>query len=82
MCGDAVDRRSTGCSPAVAPIEISDPALRALQEQSFSDLKTVGQTIAGHSFTFPFYSAASSILKRRCRSDRISTPYALSTSMA
>jgi hypothetical protein len=40
---------------AVAPIEISDPALRALQEQSFSDLKTVGQTIAGHSFTFPFY---------------------------
>ena len=40
---------------AVAPIEIGDPALRALQEQSFSNLTTVGQNITSHAFTFPFY---------------------------
>jgi hypothetical protein len=39
----------------VAPIEINDPALRALQEQSFNGLKTVGQNIAGYQFAFPFY---------------------------
>jgi hypothetical protein len=39
----------------VASVEITDPALRALQEKSFADLKTVGQNIAGHQFSFPFY---------------------------
>jgi len=39
----------------VAPVEIGDPALRALQERSFSDLKTVGQNIVSYPFTFPFY---------------------------
>jgi hypothetical protein len=39
----------------VASVEISDPALRALQEQSFTDLKAVGENIAGHQFNFPFY---------------------------
>ena len=39
----------------VASVEITDPALRALQEQSFNDLKTVGENIAGHQFNFPFY---------------------------
>ena len=39
----------------VASIEIADPALRALQEKSFNDLKTVGENIAGHQFNFPFY---------------------------
>ena len=39
----------------VASVEISDPALRALQEQSFKDLKTVGQNITGYPFRFPFY---------------------------
>ena len=39
----------------VAPIEINDPALRALQEQSLNGLKTVGQNIAGYQFNFPFY---------------------------
>ena len=39
----------------VASIEITDPALRALQEKSFNDLKTVGENIAGHQFNFPFY---------------------------
>jgi len=39
----------------VASVEMTDPTLRALQERSFADLKTVGQNIAGHPFSFPFY---------------------------
>jgi hypothetical protein len=39
----------------VATVEISDPGLRALQQQSFNDLKAVGQTIASYPFNFPFY---------------------------
>jgi hypothetical protein len=39
----------------VASVEINDPGLRALQEQSFNNLKTVGQNIAGYPFNFPFY---------------------------
>lgn len=39
----------------VASVEITDPALRALQEKSFNDLKTVGQNITSHQFAFPFY---------------------------
>jgi hypothetical protein len=39
----------------VASVEIADPALRALQEQSFNSLKTAGQNIAGYPFNFPFY---------------------------
>lgn len=39
----------------VSPVEISDSQLRSLQQQSFSDLKTVGQNIVGYRFSFPFY---------------------------
>jgi len=39
----------------VASGEITDPALRALQQQSFTDLKAVGQNITGYPFNFPFY---------------------------
>src|SRR5579863_4391914 len=39
----------------VAATEITDPALRALQQQSFTDLKAVGQNITGYPFNFPFY---------------------------
>src|SRR5579863_1357986 len=39
----------------VASVELTDPALRALQQQSFTDLKTVGQNITNYSFNFPFY---------------------------
>src|ERR1035438_3138601 len=39
----------------VSSVEIGDPALRALQQQSFNDLKTVGQSIVGYHFIFPFY---------------------------
>ena len=42
-------------SQVVASVEITDPALRALQEQSFTDLKTVGENIAHYQFNFPFY---------------------------
>jgi hypothetical protein len=40
---------------AVAPIEIHDPEMRALEERSFNDLKAVGQNIAGYQFNLPFY---------------------------
>ncbi len=39
----------------VASVEIGDPTLRALQEQSFNNLKTVGQNISSYQFAFPFY---------------------------
>jgi hypothetical protein len=39
----------------VASLEMTDPALRALQEQSFNNLKAVGQNITGYQFNFPFY---------------------------
>ncbi len=39
----------------VSPVEIGDPAMRALQERSIGDLNTVGQNIAGYQFNFPFY---------------------------
>jgi len=40
---------------AVASVEITDPALRALQQESFIDLKAVGQNITSYPFNFPFY---------------------------
>jgi len=39
----------------VASVEIADPALRAMQQQSFTDLKAVGQNITNYPFNFPFY---------------------------
>src|SRR5208337_3504078 len=39
----------------VSPVEISDPAMRTLQERSINDLNAVGQNIAGIQFNFPFY---------------------------
>jgi hypothetical protein len=39
----------------VASVEMTDPALRALQQQSFTDLKAVGQNITNYPFNFPFY---------------------------
>lgn len=39
----------------VASVEITDSALRTLQEKSFNDLKAVGENIANHQFNFPFY---------------------------
>jgi len=39
----------------VASVEIADPTLRALQQQSFTDLKAVGQKITDYPFNFPFY---------------------------
>ena len=39
----------------VSTVEIGDPALRALQQTSFNDLKTVGKSITAYPFAFPFY---------------------------
>jgi hypothetical protein len=39
----------------VAPVEIKDPALRALQTQYMDDLKEVGADILSENFDFPFY---------------------------
>jgi hypothetical protein len=39
----------------VASVEISDPELRALQQQSLNDLKAVGHNITSYPFSFPFY---------------------------
>ena len=43
----------------VASVEINDPGLRALQEQLFNNLKTVGKSIADYPFNFPFYLSRS-----------------------
>jgi hypothetical protein len=48
----------------VASVEINDPGLRALQEQSFNNLKTVGQNIAGYPFNFPFYLSRTLTIER------------------
>jgi len=62
----------------VASIEITDPALRALQEQSFNNLKAVGQSIAGYQFGFPFYLSRKLDIDEKFRSALTSTRSALS----
>src|SRR6201993_5440530 len=39
----------------VAPVEIKDPALRALQFKYMDDLKAIGTDINNSSFPYPFY---------------------------
>jgi hypothetical protein len=39
----------------VPAVEIRDPELRILQQNSMSQLKQVGQNIAAHHFNYPFY---------------------------
>ena len=39
----------------VAPVEIKDPALRALQFKYMDDLKAIGADINNSSFPYPFY---------------------------
>jgi len=39
----------------VPAVEIRDPELRTLQQNSMSQLKQVGQNIAAHHFNYPFY---------------------------
>src|ERR1700751_800401 len=48
---------ATGMSVAqvVAPVEIKDPALRALQFKYMDDLKAIGADINNTSFPYPFY---------------------------
>ena len=39
----------------VSPVEIKDPALRALQQQYVDELRLTGQDILGTKFEYPFY---------------------------
>jgi hypothetical protein len=39
----------------VSPVEIKDPALRALQQEYMEDLRLVGQDILATKFDYPFY---------------------------
>lgn len=39
----------------VAPVEIRDPDIRALQQRSTTELNQVGQEIASYHFKYPFY---------------------------
>src|SRR5208337_4990576 len=41
----------------VSPVEISDPAMRTLQERSINDLNAVGQNIAGTQFALSITTA-------------------------
>lgn len=44
------------CKPQVlAPAEILDPAMRALQQQHFADMKAAAVEITSHSYPFRFY---------------------------
>lgn len=46
---------SACCAQVVSPIEIKDPALRALQQQYMEDLKRAGEDILANHFEYPFY---------------------------
>ena len=45
----------TASSQVIPPVEIKDPALRALQTQYMDDLKEVGAEVVSLNFDFPFY---------------------------
>lgn len=45
----------TSTAQVVAPVEIKDPALRALQFKYMDDLKAIGADINNSSFPYPFY---------------------------
>lgn len=46
---------SGALAQVVSPVEIKDPALRALQQQYLDDLRLVGQDILANQFDYPFY---------------------------
>ena len=45
----------TALAQVVSPVEIKDPALRALQQQYMDDLRLAGQDILATQFDYPFY---------------------------
>ena len=46
---------SAALAQVVSPVEIKDPALRALQQQYMNDLRLAGQDILATQFDYPFY---------------------------
>jgi len=46
---------SASLAQVVSPVEIKDPALRALQQQYMDDLSRAGQDILATQFDYPFY---------------------------
>ena len=46
---------SASLAQVVSPVEIKDPALRALQQQYMDDLSRVGEDILAAQFDYPFY---------------------------
>jgi len=46
---------SAALAQVVSPVEIKDPALRALQQHYINDLKLAGQEILATQFDYPFY---------------------------
>src|SRR6202049_3765727 len=46
---------SASFAQVVSPVEIKDPALRALQQQYLDDLRLTGQDILANQFDYPFY---------------------------
>src|SRR5271157_1011380 len=46
---------SASLAQVVSPVEIKDPALRALQQQYMDDLSRVGEDILSNHFDYPFY---------------------------
>jgi hypothetical protein len=46
---------SASLAQVVSPVEIKDPALRALQQQYMDDLRLAGEDILANRFDYPFY---------------------------
>jgi hypothetical protein len=46
---------SASLAQVLSPVEIKDPALRALQQQYIDDLRLAGQDILANQFDYPFY---------------------------
>ena len=46
---------SASLAQVVSPVEIKDPALRALQQQYTDDMRLAGQDILANQFEYPFY---------------------------
>src|SRR6266849_4535143 len=55
VLGIAVVFCGQSLSAQVSPAEILNPNLKALEENYFTQLKTINQSIAGTKFPFPFY---------------------------
>ncbi len=51
----SIGLESQAAAQVLAPAEIKNPQMRALQEKYLKELQTVGAEVQGHIFPFPFY---------------------------